>query len=476
MKGRVFYVKAGVLIFIAIMSSIYVAAEEQKNVVTLTDCLEAALENGPDMRLSQTNLAISQAQYRQATAKNSLGLSGSAAASRKQPFVNTVPSKVSGGYSPFSSSVSTAATDTTQAGLSLSGPLTKVDLSASYEVYEMTPLDHSTKVSLSASQTLWDGYAGGRGLATVQQAELTLQGKRAAEDANRKSIAYQVKQAYYTLLADQRQLSVLQETLAKRREELVRTQSLLQTQNASQIDLKQAQVNARTAELDLRLAQSNLAVARGKLSELVGWPAGRPYTVAELEELPPPGFEVAEAVKTALNQRADLKQLRLNRASGDINLTLMKSQYSPTLSANGGLSWTRDWSYYSDLANWNAGLQVSIPIVDAGLRDAQLKEAAAQNQAYDLQEGKLAASIDTEVKNALYNLQDLLARAELAQATLDLAKDNYDLAYIQFQQGVSSNLDLLTASVNLTTAQVSLAKARSDAQLGVLALQNAMGE
>jgi outer membrane protein TolC len=41
---------------------------------------------------------------------------------------------------------------------------------------------------------------------------------------------------------------------------------------------------------------------------------------------------------------------------------------------------------------------------------------------------------------------------------------------------VISTLDLLTASVTLTTAQVNLAKSRSDVQLGVLALQNAMGD
>ena len=64
---------------------------------------------------------------------------------------------------------------------------------------------------------------------------------------------------------------------------------------------------------------------------------------------------------------------------------------------------------------------------------------------------------------------------ELARQNLELAQDQYDLTELEFGTGVTSNLDVLAASVTLTTAKAGLAAARSAAQLGVLALQNAMG-
>ena len=121
-------------------------------------------------------------------------------------------------------------------------------------------------------------------------------------------------------------------------------------------------------------------------------------------------------------------------------------------------------------------MNVAAPIYSAGSIDAQIRQAALQKQSYLLQQQQLAATIATEVKNAVYSLKDLLAREELARAGLDLAQSQYELTRLQFEAGVSSNLDVLAASVALTTAEVALARARSDAQLGVLALQNVEGE
>lgn len=472
--------KIAVFLLLAFCSTLYVQADEPQEIVTLNQCLDASFKNGPEVLLSGTNLAISQAQYRQAVAQNSLGLGGSAGASRTTNIVDTVTQLGGPGipreYSPFITSTTVPTpTNTAKTSLNLTGPRTQLGLAASYKLAEQDPLSHSTSLSLSASQTLWDGYPGGRGRGAVQQAGLTLRSKQVENEATRKDLAYQVKQAYYTMLAAQRQLQVLQDSLAQRQEELRRFQTLFEMQNATKIDVKQAQVNATTAVLDLRLSKSNLAIVREKLSTLVGWPADKEYAVAEVEDLSVPSLDVLEAVRTAFGNRDDLRQLQLSKASGHINLALAKSQALPTISATGGLSWTRDWTTTQDFGSWDAGLQVSLPILDAGLTEAQIKVAALQNQAYRIQEEQLAANIATEVKNAIYSLKDLLARAELAQASLDLARDLYELAEVQFQEGTSSSLDLLDASVKLTTAQVNLAKARNDAQLGVLSLQNAMG-
>jgi multidrug efflux system outer membrane protein len=297
-------------------------------------------------------------------------------------------------------------------------------------------------------------------------------------ESDRKSEISSVKQAYYTVLADQRQLDILRQTLSQRQTEQERTQTLFSRHDATLIDQQQADINLTTAELDLDQGGNTLEVDRDKLSDLIGWPAGKVYTVAEVEDLEVPSLEVAEAVQKALQQRADLSQLQLSRSSGDITLALRRSQFAPTIAATGGLSWRQDWSSYpfQALANWNAGLQVNVPLLDAGYSEQQVREAELQNRAYDIQAGQLAASIATDVKSALFNLRNLLARVKLAESSLRLSEANYELYLTQFEQGVSTNLDLLTASVGLTTARVNLAKARSDAQLGILTLQTAMGE
>ncbi len=437
-------------------------------VVTLPQMVDQALSNGPGILISHATVAIAQSQYTQAAAANSLGLTGTASATHTAAPYDTRLLQL--GQSSF-------AQDTGKAGVSLSAPLsTSVDVTAGHTLTEETTPAQSTALSVSASTTIWDGYPGGSNLAATRKAALSLQGTQTAEDSNQRTVVYQVKQAYYTMLAAQRQLGIYQDTLKQRQQESIKTQALLDAHNASQIDIKQARVNQKQAELDLRLAQGTLEVDRDKLSGLVGWPVGKGYRVADVGDLPVPDLDVTAAVALALAQRSDMRQLVLNQASTDIDLALNKGKSTPVVKASSGLTYTHDWSRSTDVFSWNASVNVAAPIYDAGSIDSQVRQAAMQKSSYTLQQQQLASSVATDVKNALYALRDLVGRAELAQESLDLAQSQFDLASLQYDSGVDSNLDVLAASVALTTARVNQGKAQSDAQLGVLALQNTMGE
>jgi multidrug efflux system outer membrane protein len=441
-------------------------ADDQATVVTPTQAVDQALAGGPDIRLSNASLGTAQAQYDAAAAANSFGLSGTGNLGHTE--AGTVRSNGQIANNPY---------DSAEAGISMSAPLsTSLGASLSQALFENSPQPQGSQLHLSASTTLWDGYPGGSGRASVQQAALAFQGTQALQDSNRKTIVYQVKQAYYTMIAQQRQLAIFQQTLAQRQEEMKKTQALYDAQSASRIDLEQAQINQTQADLDLKKAQDSLEIDRENLSALVGWPLERAYSVAEVPDMAVPSMDVGEAVKTALAQRADLKQSAISIASGDISVSLARAKGAPVVKANGSFDYNVSWSSpVSTSTGWGAGVSVSLPVMDAGATAAAVKQAQLQNETLKIQQEKLIASISTSVKNAIYSLRDLLARADLAQASLDLAQNQYDLAQLQFDTGVMSNLDVLTASVALTTAQVNLAKARSDAQLGVLALQSAMG-
>lgn len=439
------------------------AVQQTAPTIALAQAVDQALTTGPGILISRAAIASAQAQYTVSAAANGVGLS-------------TAGNIAHSDRNAITSSISTPPTDTAQAGLTLTAPLsTSLSVTASHSLAEASPVYQTSGVSVSASSILWDGVAGGSDLASVQQAALTLQETRASESANQKTIIYEVKQAYYTLLAQQRQLAILQQTLTQRQQELGKTQSLYEAQSANQIDLKQAQINQRQAELDLAQALDTLEIDREQLSALVGWDIEQRYTVAEVEDVPAPAMDVAQAVKTALAQRSDLVQLQLQIASGDISVALAQAKGSAQVKTSAGINLSQDWTTSYGNLGWNAGLQVSMPILDAGSTDAAVRLARLSNRSLVLQKQQLMATITTSVKSALYSLRDLLARADLAKASLDLAKSQYDLAQMQFESGVDSNLDVLTASVALTTAQVSAAKARSDAQLGILALQNALG-
>ncbi len=460
--------KIAVLTLVFVTSSLVVTAADTGKALTLDQCLQAALSTGPQALRAQADLSLSEAQYAEARARNSFGLDSSAAVNRSDVAVDSRLEKPD--------TTIRAPSNTLQADLTLAGPSTEVDLSASYSIVETAPLDHSTSLSLSASQTLWDGYAGGRGYATVQEAGITLQAKRIAVQETRRSLGSQLRQAYVTLLAAQRKEALQEQILLQRQSELARVQALFDSGSANAVDLKQAQINLKSAEIDLASARDGILSERAQLSLLVGWPLNREYSVAEITGLPLPEIEAAAAVAKALEQRADLRQLQLSRNSGEIELAAKRAQRSPTIAAGGSAGWTRDWTDGSDYATWSAKVSVSVPVSDAGLAKAQIRQAESQNESLRIQEEQQAASISAEVREAVSNLRSLVSKVELARQSLDLAQAQYEMAELQLESGASSPVDLLEASVELGGARLALQQAQTEVQLGILSLKDAMGE
>jgi outer membrane protein TolC len=442
-------------------------AAAKGQIVTLSQSVSQALANGPDARISRANLGLARAQYDDAASANGFGVSGSLGYDRS-PFTT--------GYTQ-NGQANQITQNAFQGGLTLTAPFsTSVSVAGTHYLTELATIDQSTSLSLTASAAVWDGYPGGQALAAARIAGFTLQGTESSESASQKTVVYNVKQAYYTLLGQQRQIAILQQTLAQREGELAKTQSLYDARNVSQIDLKQAQVNGLQARLDVAKAQGLLEVDREQLSNLMGVPADSVYDVEEVPDAPVPSLDVAAAVKKALAGREDFRQIQLSLQSSDVSLSLKKGLATPTVSLNTGLSWTQDWTSSLNKTTWHAGVSVKSPVIDAGSLGAQVREASLQAEKLRVQQQQLASSIATSVKSAVFSLQDLLSRVDLARQSLELAQDQYDLAEVQFESGVISNLDVLTASVAMTTARVNMAAAQSSAQLGVLALQNAMGE
>jgi outer membrane protein TolC len=180
-----------------------------------------------------------------------------------------------------------------------------------------------------------------------------------------------------------------------------------------------------------------------------------------------------------MEKRIDVRQQKLNEESAAITLALRKAAKSPTVSASGGISINQNWGAVPPQdpfgGSWSLGVSAKIPIVDSGLASAQVRETELSNETARVQAAELAQTISTEVTAAVVDLEDLLARADLAADRRDVAAAQRDLAQARLDQGVGSTLDVLAALVSLTNADVSLSKAKSDVQLGILRLQDAIG-
>ena len=448
-------------------------------VLTLQQSIDEALANGDDNRLLQANLELSRAQHEENLSRNSWGLSATAGAGYNLPGGDR-------GVLDAKQSSLSAVTSSTQGavvGLGAASPLTSVSVSASpwappVQVVGSTipgiGLGTLGPVVVNLSQVLWNGYPGGPARATVDKSVIALQGKVISTASGKLAIVYRVKQAYYAMLAAQENARVTRQILDKQNALLAQVNTIFQLKQASAVDQKTAQINARSAQVDVQNADHGLRIARLQLSILMGRQPGEEFTVMQPEDQPLPAASLEEAISQALARRVDFQQLELARKSNAVDLALARGLATPTVSVNGGVSQAIDVN-----AKWawlvNAGVKVTLPILDAGAAQHLIDAAAKQDQILSLQERQLQKSIAAAIQNDWETVQILNERVEVAR----MAAENDDLLVevyrIQNQNGAASTQDLLTASVNAAGARTAYVQAKSNAQLAVLQMLSDMG-
>lgn len=445
--------------------------------VTLDQLVAAAKPAAPGLKLATITLDSSRAQLTQVRAKNGLSLGGSGGYFHQGalPGIGSSPTTAA---SAASASASRSGVDgeNIQGDLTLSGPATSLGLTAQHSIEEGALGDQVSSASLTGSQTVYDGYPGGRSAAAVQQADDTYRAAQVTYDSALKSVAYQVKQAYYTLLGDQNTVLVRDAAVAQAQETLAQMQGLLTAQRATKLDVLQAQVTLTQAQLDLRTARNTVEVDRKTLSTTVGWPIEKEYAVADSPVPDMPALQPQDAVATAYKNRPELRTLELNIAAANVALALQKSQGSAVMSVTGSVGIGQDWTANVNAGVFTAGVSIALPpILDGGLQGAAVQQAADQVGSYQVQQDQQKQSIAIAVQNAIFGVRDARDRLDLAGQNVQQAQGVYDLQKAKRAVGLETTLDVLTAFSTLVTAQVGLQQAKSTYLLAVLSLNNVMG-
>ena len=448
------------------------------NVLTLEQCLSAALSKSDSIAILQKNLNISRAQYKQTVAANSVSLNGSLGGGATGGIGNTTLLSAEAGTVGTSVDYTTDIPLNYSGSLSLSGPSTSLSLAggASFSPAESMQFSDSS-VSLSLSQTVWDGYPGGIAKGNVMKGLLTLQSAELSADSSKLSLIYQVKQAYYSMLSAQRNLVVYTQNLDLQKSALVQEQALYNLHEAMDVDLQTAQINVKSAEVDLKSGRLSLATARKTLANLVGLDSNEEFVAAEAAEPQVSAQSLREAVAIGLDKRVELKQLSVSRRAAEISLGLIKAQTSPTLSLTGTSYWLNDTLLGPNPNAMTIGLggKVSLPILDSGSAAYQEESNRYQTGVYDLQDDQYRRSISLAIENDYESIQLQTEKLELARLTAENSKGQYDLKNMQRHYGTATNQDVLTAAVNMANANTSLATARNNLELDILQLQNDMG-
>ena len=302
---------------------------------------------------------------------------------------------------------------------------------------------------------------------SLSEAELeTYKGVEEAERSIRITLIAETTTAWLTLAADESLLTLSQQTneSAKRSFDIV--QKRVELGLDSKVSLYNAQSILQQAKADVASYTTKVAQDLAALELLVG---------ASVEEkLLPKGLEPSSQAWLAdvpiglssnvLLSRPDVLEAEHNLKASHANIGSARAAYFPsiTLTTNAGLGSSTLSGLFSGGTStiWSFVPSISLPIFDAGARDAKMDYAKAKRELYL---ASYEATIQTAFKEVAFSLARRATIFEQYKAQEELVEANansYTLYNMRYQKGVDTYLNALLAQRALYSAQQTLINVR----------------
>ncbi|MBP1677441.1 MAG: outer rane efflux protein [Bacteroidetes bacterium] len=360
------------------------------------------------------------------------------------------------------------------AGYSRIGPVNSFPFNG-YEV-KLIP-ENQYNATLSVNQTIYDfGKTGAN--TTLDQNSREIVNLSAGQIKQKLSGA--VMMNYYNICFLQEAIRIKNDQLKNLNEHLTFVQKKQETGSATRYDILTTKVRISTIENQKTDLLAALKVQMAQLNTFLGKPVNNTLTVKQAafhdEFLP----SVDSLLNTAYDNRYEMKIAKQKEAVSKSRLAAIKTQNNPTLNAfaNGGFKNGYLNNQLADVGRMNfvVGVGLKVPLFDAN-RSKYLKIQANADLQGNQQETELARrSISNEVVECRANAESALKKVKQSELQLQQATEAYQLANVNYQAGVITNLDLLDSYTSLSESKLTLYKTRIDHTVSLLRLKVALGE
>lgn len=327
----------------------------------------------------------------------------------------------------------------------------------------------SYDLSLQAS---WEADVWGRIRAGNQAAVASAQSAEADYVYSQYSLAASVARAYFLAIEAGQQADVARKNLSTLSEtdRIVGVQQEFGMATSQDVALSKSDL-ARTND-SLLAAQGSQRDALRALEVLLGRYPGAELDVRrdlpEIPSQPSPGIP-----SSLLERRPDIVAAERNVAAAFNSLDQAKAARMPAISLTGSLGGSS-----SDLSNllnptniaWQAATSLVAPLIDGGLREAQVDQASAeQKQAIS---AYAQASLDAfqEVESGLDQSVVLRERSAALRQSAEEANKALGIATLRYDEGETDLLDVLTIQQRVFSADadlVTIERARLEEWVGL---------
>ncbi len=358
--------------------------------------------------------------------------------------------------------------------------------------------------TVGVSDMIWDF---GKTTARINMAKYDTKSAQYDYDYELLDVIYRVQMNYYSVLSALANLDIYEQNVRINSLNYERTNAMFEEGLKSKIDVVNAEVNLADAKIQFVNGQEQLANAIIALQNSMYYQEDEVFVVTNTEnfgflkadykkkmqnlnnnikpsgfsfkknddglitlssgiehndiiqdfELNPYNITKQEAVDKALENRPDLKSIRMVEKVQEESLKAIKRQYAPELTADLTYSYTKNESTYT------SPLQVGATLGVGSLNPYQIHYQIKEGEAYlDIAKHNVniaKSDIYWEVQANYVTMRQLERKIPLMNQKVKATLENFELADGRYSVGLSNYVELQDALTNYNNAQLSFVQA-----------------
>lgn len=174
------------------------------------------------------------------------------------------------------------------------------------------------------------------------------------------------------------------------------------------------------------------------------------------------------------NLDATERNIKLNGLGRLLPTLTLRGQYNNTFSRSGAGSTAPDGFILLD-NNYNAGISLSIPIVNQNLSNINKQTAMIQKEQLEINRTDTELAIAANVRSGVLNLVNQVSNIKLSKISEETAEEALELTQASYSSGAVNIVQLLDAQNNYLTAQLSRTNATYNFLINSLQLERYLG-
>jgi outer membrane protein TolC len=341
-------------------------------------------------------------------------------------------------------------------------------------------IDNTFFYGANLTQPLFLGGAGWAGVRIANAARHTAQ---EALEAKRQGLIHNTVSAYYACLLSKEVIAVQEQAAAQARTNLDLVRKKYETGTASGFDKMRAEVDLANLQPQLISARNGYQSAVTGLRMLMGLPENTPITIEgqlEYADDQLDGRPLEEVRSLARQNRPEFRALRAQQSMASGGVAVARSQFLPKVFFQTDYSFMAmrtDMKFRQDdfSKGFTSAVSLQIPLFGGGTNWQAYRKARLDYKITKDAEKQLNDGIAAEVEVTFNKFHEGREKYQSAKESIAMAQEAMRLANLMYEEGASTQLDVMGARLALTQARLNYVSSLYEYQMARYGLRKAAG-